>query len=101
MTKSLFVACGLMFNLVAIPTTYAQVTLDVSKITCNQFAFQKITSSENIAIWINGYYNGKRGNTIVDTQSLRDDAKKLLDYCFQYPKVTVMQAVETLFGTTK
>jgi hypothetical protein len=79
----------------------AQVTLDVSKITCDQFAGYKITNPQNIAIWLNGFYNGKRGNTILDTQGLAANAKKLQDYCIRNPQALVMQAVETLMATDK
>jgi acid stress chaperone HdeB len=79
----------------------AQVTLDVSKITCDQYAGYKITNPQNIAIWLSGYYNGKRGNTILDTQGLAANAKKLQDYCIRYPQVLVMEAVETLMAAGK
>src|SRR5262249_54423380 len=40
----------------------AQVMVDVSKITCDQFATYKITNPEYIAIWLGGYYHGTRGD---------------------------------------
>jgi acid stress chaperone HdeB len=79
----------------------AQVTLDVSKITCEQFTLYKISNPQNIAIWLSGFYNGKRGNTVLDTQALAANAKKLQDYCIQNPKVLVMQAVDTLMASNK
>lgn len=79
----------------------AQVTLDVAKITCDQFALYKIADPENIAIWLNGYYNAKRNNTVIDPQQLKANAQKLTQYCLAKPDVTVMQAVETLFGVKR
>jgi acid stress chaperone HdeB len=76
----------------------AQVTLDVAKITCEQLRTYKITRPENIAIWVSGYYQGKRGSTMLDTQSLTTNARKLQTYCGRNPQTLVMQAVETLFG---
>jgi len=35
--------------------------VDVSKITCDQFATYKIANPEYIAIWLNGYYHGTQG----------------------------------------
>ena len=64
-----------------VATAHAQVTLDVAKITCDQFAGYKITNPQNIANWLSGYYNGQRGNTILDTQELAAHAQKLRDYC--------------------
>jgi acid stress chaperone HdeB len=80
-----------------IPQVRAQVTLDVSKITCDQYVGYKITDPKNIAVWLSGYYNGKRSNTILDTQGLDANAKKLSDFCLRNPATPVMQATESLF----
>lgn len=91
---------GLMLACTSLPV-HAQVTLDVSKITCDQFVGYKITNPHNIALWLSGYYNAKRGNTVLDTQGLSENARKLEDYCLVHKKVPVMQAVEAVFGETK
>lgn len=77
-------------------SSQAQVSLDVSKISCDQFVGYKITNPRNIALWLSGYYNGQRGNTMLDTQALTKSAKKLQDYCIRNPQTLVMQAVETV-----
>jgi hypothetical protein len=76
----------------------AQVTIDVSKITCEQFRNYAITDPNNIALWLSGYFNGKRGNTIVNVQSFKDNLEKVKDYCITNPKVTVMHAVEGIIS---
>ena len=75
---------------------HAQVTLDVTKITCEQFAAYKITNPDFIAVWISGYFHGTRGEMVLDTQQLVANAKKLENYCLKNPEVLVMKAVETL-----
>jgi hypothetical protein len=37
----------------------AQVTIDVAKITCDQFTLYKVTDPQNIAMWLSGYYHGR------------------------------------------
>ena len=76
----------------------AQVTLDISKVTCDQFHAYKITNPQNIAIWVNGYYHGKRGDVTLDTQRLVEGARKLRDYCRRNRQTLVLEAVETLFA---
>jgi hypothetical protein len=76
----------------------AQLTLDVSKITCDQWVGYKITNPHNIALWLSGYYNAKRGNTIIDPQRLEENARKLQNYCLINKQVPVMEAVENVFG---
>jgi acid stress chaperone HdeB len=87
-----------IFILEATSGAQAQVTLDVAKVTCDQFTGYKITNPQNIAIWLSGYYNGKRGNTVLDTQGLNANARKLQEYCIRNPQIPVMNAVETLLG---
>jgi acid stress chaperone HdeB len=79
----------------------AQVTIDVAKITCDQFTLYKITDPQNIAIWLSGYYHGKRNDTLVDTQQLSDNLRKIKDYCNLHTQETVLKAVETVFGPPK
>jgi acid stress chaperone HdeB len=98
MIKFAPVALGLIFALQPVPAARAQVTLDVAKITCEQLRTYKITRPENIAIWLSGYYHGKRGDTTLETQTLIANARKLQTYCGRNPQTPVMQAVETLFG---
>ena len=74
----------------------AQVTIDVAKVSCNQFALYKVSDPDTIAVWLHGYYSGKRGNTVVDVGQLKANAKKLRDYCLQNPETNLLQAVEEL-----
>ncbi len=77
----------------------AQVTIDVAKIDCQQFATYKIAHPDRIAIWLNGYFHGKRGDLIVDTEELAGNTDKIQEYCLKNPDVPLMQAVEKLFGS--
>ena len=76
----------------------AQVMLDISKLTCWQFATHKVADLRLIASWISGFQHGKRGDTLVDTQKLGDDADKLRSFCISNPKMPVMEAVEKVVG---
>ena len=87
---------GSMLTFQAISTAQAQVTIDVAKISCDQFTSFNIRNPEEIAIWLSGYYHGKRDNTLIDTEGLRRDTKKVWDYCVRNPKIPLMNAVETL-----
>ncbi|MGZ9155754.1 MAG: HdeA/HdeB family chaperone [Candidatus Binatia bacterium] len=85
--------------LTAISPSSAQVSIDVAKITCQQFATSKVANPDRIALWLNGYFHGKRGDMIVETQELAGDTREVQDYCIKNPDVRLMQAVETLFGS--
>ena len=95
MTKFLlFVFTALLLSVNA----EAQVVVDVSKITCDQFATYKIENPEYIAIWLDGYNHGTRGDMKVDIQTLSADAKKVEIYCLSKPDVPLVEAVKTVLG---
>ncbi len=73
----------------------AQVSVDVAKITCRQLLFDKVISpnTKSLALWLSGYYNGKRGNTVLDIGELAKNTDKVEDYCRMNQDVTVMDAV--------
>ena len=48
----------------------AQVSVDVAKITCDQFLLFKVADPRDISIWLSGYYHGKRDTTVIDTQKI-------------------------------
>ena len=79
------------------PPAHAQVTLDLSKVTCDQWSGYKITNPQNIALWLSGYHSAKRGSTKIDTQGLLANTQKLRDFCITHPQLPVMQAVEKVF----
>ena len=101
--KIMLVILGVTFAFVVepAPIAQAQVTLDVSKLTCAQLLSYKFTTAEKIGAWVSGYHNGKRGNTSLDTHGLIDNAKKLRNYCIRNSQTLVMDAVETVLGAAQ
>jgi acid stress chaperone HdeB len=97
MLKAMLSAGGLMFALIAAHPAQAQVTIDFSKVTCEQFIGYKIINPTQLAMWLSGYYNGQRGNTIIDTETLSAQTSQLQDYCLRNSKVPIMQAIDLLF----
>ena len=79
----------------------AQVTIDVSKITCKQFLIDQVAPTESIVLWLGGYYNGRKANTIIDAGTFRANAEKVKDYCRMNLDETVMKAVEATLGLSK
>jgi len=94
-------ACVLVPLLTSPPMAKAQVTIDVAKITCEQFLLYKVANPDYIAMWISGYYNAKRDNTVIDVEALKAHVEKVKDYCRANMNATVMQAVQTALGVDK
>jgi len=95
------IAAGLLFCLVAVAPAGAQVTIDVSKITCKELILSTVFEPDHIAYWLNGYYNGNRDNTVLDLTGLQNYVSKIEDYCVHNQDTTVMKAADTLLGASK
>jgi acid stress chaperone HdeB len=93
--------CALLFCLVSASGASAQIMVDVSRITCEQFLHDTITVPDNLAYWLGGYYDGRLGNTEFDVAVLKHNVSKLEDYCQSHRDVTVMTAVETLLNLSR
>jgi acid stress chaperone HdeB len=53
------------------PAARAQVTVDVSKITCEQFLGFSVADPRDIAIWPSGYYHGTQRSAVLEPQTLK------------------------------
>ena len=99
----------------------AQVSIDFSKITCDEYVHDKIPTSDFISFsavgslslearsmlsrwlianWLSVYYHAKRNNWIVDSESFENNVNKLNNYCYDEKnfKVPIIEAVERVLG---
>jgi len=90
-----------MLGVIGAVPAQAQVSVDVAKITCRQLFFDKMISPNEkmLAIWLSGYYNAKRNNTVLDLGALAKNVDKVEDYCRMNEDVMVMDAVTKALGT--
>jgi acid stress chaperone HdeB len=51
---------------------HAQVAVEVSKITCDQYLTFNVASPRDVNIWLSGYYHGKQGSTLFEPQRLKE-----------------------------
>jgi acid stress chaperone HdeB len=98
--KCVCVAFIAVFALWASRSAQAQVTIDVTKVNCDQFVHHKISEPRLIAAWLSGYYNAKRNNRVIDLQALEENTSKVTYFCRDEKnfKVPVMKAVEQVLG---
>ena len=114
-------AVGLSSIVFATVSVRAQVSIDVSKITCDEYVHDKIPTSDFISFsavgplplearsmlsrwviaeWLSGYYHAKRNNSIIDLESFENNVNKLNNYCYDEKnfKVPIMDAIERVLG---
>jgi len=93
---------SILFLFAHSPTTQAQETLDLAKITCDQFAGEKLAApSHDVVLWLSGYYNGERHNTIIEPQAIKKHDDQISLYCLNHRDTTVMDAVKNVLGLEK
>jgi hypothetical protein len=96
--RPLLVMFGTGLALVGLQAVQAQVTIDITKITCNQFLAGQLTDSRTLAIWMNGYVNGERKKTLVVPPVGENN---LIDYCVNHTNALVLDAARNLVDAHK
>ena len=79
----------------------AQMNIDATKITCDQFVHSKIGPPRTLAAWLSGFYHGKHDSRSIDVQQFEENLSKLERFCYEEKnfKVPVMDAVERMMGS--
>src|SRR6476660_5845615 len=85
--------------LVGLQAVQAQVTIDITKITCDQFLAGQLTDANTLSKWLSGYVNGERKKTLIDPLSLR--ASDLKTSCITLPGWPVLEAARNLVDAHK
>jgi len=115
------IVAGLVLSSIVFATAsaQAQVSIDVSKITCDQYVHNKIPTPDFasfsavgslearstlsrwlIAAWLSGYSHAKSTNLTIDLESFEENVHKLTTYCYDEKnfKVPIMEAIVRVLG---
>ena len=100
--KARLLLTSALFLFVQVATMQAQVTVDVSKITCQQIVMGELPwTQRDVVLWLSGYYNGKHNSTLAEPEAIKKDEDKVTKYCYQHRETTVMDAVKNVLGFDK
>lgn len=77
----------------------AQVSIDMTKITCQQLLEDRVTDTTTLSVWLIGYVNGARGKTPINP--LSPGRIDLVHYCEDHTDTLVLDAARKVFGTDK
>ena len=91
----------MLISVFGISVGRAQETIDIAKITCDQFLTGQIYDAQTFSIWLSGYYNGTRHNTVVDLRALMKHSLDVMDYCISHKEMKLMEAIQTTLGAKK
>ena len=99
--KSWLTSLCMLYTLLWSPAAHAQHTIDVAKITCDQFMLGNIANSRTISLWLFGYYDGGLKNTVIDVASVQNSSRDLVRYCTDHTDALVMDAAKNILGKAK
>jgi len=99
--KSSFILLAMLLSVFGISVGRAQETIDVAKITCDQFLSGQPFDSTTISIWLGGYYHGARHDTVVDLNAFKKGSLDMMDYCVLHKDMGLMEALQNLLGAKK
>jgi hypothetical protein len=84
----------------ATATASAQV-VDVAKISCKQYLAGNVVRQDYLTLWLSGYLNGTRNDTVVETSTVQNIANKVGGYCRSNLDTGLMDAVQNVLGVGK
>ena len=90
-----FLRTLILLSVVAAPAAHAQVIVDLSKITCEQFIV--MPKADSVAVWLSGYYHGDKHVSTVDVNKFEESARNFRAAC-RLPdnfKKPIMQLIES------
>lgn len=92
MTRNLIFASALAILALATPAS-AQVTIDMSEISCKDFAAYDDDTKDFIDSWMRGFFLSKKNITTIDSRYVKRNTAKVLRYCKKLPKTSLMDAI--------
>ncbi len=89
----------LLVSLVVVATitpgsSQAQVTLDMSRITCADYVAMSASQARTFSAWMSGWFNHKWGYTTMGLDDFARNVASVRQWCTTSPQATVMGALE-------
>ncbi len=77
----------------------AQVTINMSRVTCADYLAMAPEQSDVFGAWVGGYFNQKTGYTWIDLDAQRRNVASVRAWCATYPGQFVMTGLARATGT--
>jgi hypothetical protein len=79
-------------------TANAQVTIDMSALTCGQYLAMSASMSRDFSAWMSGWYSYETRRTFVDVLLHQKNIANLKSWCQSNTQASVMTALERSIG---
>jgi acid stress chaperone HdeB len=94
MTRKLALVVALGAALPMAAPANAQVTIEMSEITCKDFAGYDADTQNFIGNWMRGYWMSTKNLTVIDSRYVKRNTEKIARYCTKLPKAKLMDAIQ-------
>lgn len=98
MSKLAFVVAATLSVVSTSAFAEEKMVVDMRKLTCAELTKVGFQDFAGLTMWLSGYYNAGRRNTVVDLEQFARAAKTVKDYCQTNARATVMSASERALG---
>ena len=90
---------GAVMGIVALQSTAnAQLTIDMSLITCEQYLAMKPAMSRDFSAWMSGWFSYQTRRTFVDVALHQKNIANLKAWCQYHPQESVMDGLQRGIG---
>src|SRR6187551_3416227 len=90
---------GAVMGIVALQSTAnAQLTIDMSLITCEQYLAMKPAMSRDFSAWMSGWFSYQTRKTYLDLAAHESNIAKVKSWCQFRPRESVMNALQNAIG---
>ncbi len=93
MNRNVFVGAMTLLVISLLPAN-AQVRLDMSRITCQQWMEYPPDTQRLIQFWMSGYYSSSKNRDMLDLQYLQRNTEKGIAYCKTHKEETLMSVIQ-------
>lgn len=73
---------------------HAQVTIDMSRVTCAEYLAMPPAQSADFSAWMSGWFNQKTGYVFVDLNAYARNVANVKSWCASNPAQTVMAGLQ-------
>lgn len=88
-------ACCLAVSAALLPSvSHAQVTVDMSRVTCAEYLAMPPGQAATFSAWMSGWFNQKNGYVFVDINAYERNVANVKSWCALNPAATVMAGLQ-------
>ncbi|WP_395667220.1 HdeA/HdeB family chaperone [Methylocella sp.] len=83
------------------PVAQAQITYDVTKVTCEDYLAMPPQVSHDFSAWMSGWFNQKSNNAVINFDGFAQNVENVKKWCGTNPKASVFDGLTRAAANAK